>query len=89
MRKLSLKFMLCLSLILTMRSGISSAEVNLIPNLDREQKEAIVVCKRELSYCRYDIEIIAHPPTFEWKTAIMSFLVGAVSAFVIKDKLAH
>jgi len=72
-----------------MKSGISSAEVNLIPNLTQEQKEAIVVCKRELSYCRYDIDTIAHPPVLEWKTAVISFLVGAVSALVVKDKLAH
>ena len=72
-----------------MRSETSSAEVNLVPNLSQEQKEAIVVCKRELAYCRYDIDVLANPPKFAWRTAVISFLTGSVAALLIKDKLSH
>ncbi len=86
MLKSSLTFILSLSLILTMRSETSSAEVNLLPNLNRQQKESIVICNRELEYCQSDLETIVHPPLFSWKTATISFLAGAVTALLIKNK---
>ncbi len=66
-----------------MRSETSLAEVNLLPNLSREQKESIVICKRELEYCQSDLETVVHPPIFAWQTAMVSFIAGTFAAALI------